>query len=1414
MSDTPELHDALDFHQAVQAGLPVWLRQADPRLLAELVNDLRQSRLHRARVKNLLSPLAHLPAFARTEMIKAMAPVYGGAFDPQRDQICLVSFEPELIPSKPTEIDLRRVEVRRSLLQAALDNFEADETEEQALGAYSYLLINGKRVASRPEDFARRCRELDLGGRFQAQLRQLFQPADGPGEDKGTGAKRVHALLEEQRRFDMRVAASLAYLRGDLTELGFRLMQNLAVKGGRYRVENIVVQVFRPRIFGVALREVLVIAQGKQKFKTLGQADSLLLYIPGEKQGALREYASVQELAQDWLQRLAVPGFSEFVLRFVSVHERAQLQAEFESRLSQALEQGELSIDYESQAFDRQLFRLQVTAQLFALSDDARRLAVPTAVVDAQARQRRLEWYEAAGLDVLAVAGLLVPAVGQILLGVAAVDLAHEVYEGFHAWRADHHEEAIEHLERALEQVAGVVALGTLGLAAQGLLRASGFMGQLHVVRLDSGEARLWHPELSAYRQPSSSGSGVPGEHPGLFDFAGRSFLRHRGGNYAVARGQEGWRIQPADVHQRYAPPLVHNGDGGWLHEGESPWQWTDPVALARRLGHYAEGLSDYRVGQVLAASGYDSDALRQVILEHSPVPALLADAFEQLVSVRLPVAEVSSRSTLLLRSSFAQLSPRAVHQLTESATDIERQFIARRGLLPATLVEKATRMQRELRLGRALLGFLPPATAGVDTARLAVHLVPQLPGWPAGEVLSISSASLEDVARGHGNVLENLFRALPLSLQTQLENAQNLGEQLASRALMQRRQCAQLLGLQMEVPWWRAPGLLADGRIGYALSGRGRLAAIHPSRSGQVRALYPGMSDGEIDALVVDVQERGLSLGDYLAQRKHELTVLEATLRSWEADADGLELLEARKRVSRKIHRAWSRQSERAYDAQGVAYGLRLDFRGARIGELPALEDCSFESVVELTLTDMDLSSVPEGFFGQFPDLQHLSLDHNRLERLPDGIVSRTALKSLNLAHNRLSLAGQPQYLLAGLARLEVLTLADNPLTVAPDLGGMPLLRRVQLQGCQLETLPSGLVTRGLLELADLRDNRIAVLPMELASIPRVRAHCVLLADNPLQADSLRMLQDYALRTGANLGGLTERHPALQQARYYWLELLTGDIRGQRAQQWATLEHESGAPAFFDLLARLGETADYRLARDDLQRRVWALFDEAWSSARLRGELFDLAASDVTCGDSVALHFSALEVRMLVHKAGAQALDAHDGAPLLDLALGLFRLERLDAFADEELASRPLLADRARDQVEVRLVYRLALARALELPGQPRAMLYPDWAGVTQTSIDQAQAQVLADEQTVLLPRFIESRDFWQQFLRTRYAARFTAMDAPFRRQLEWAEVRDSQYYREVQRISAARQRAFDDLVHELTLAERAQKPGQSPSH
>ncbi|WP_026001478.1 NEL-type E3 ubiquitin ligase domain-containing protein [Pseudomonas donghuensis] len=1400
MLESHDPADALSFHEALQRTLPAWLLQAQPSHLAELAYSMAQSRLYRARVQSLLSTLQALPGFVHAELKKALVPVFGQDFDPQRDQFCRVTrVAQSSLQIPPQRVSYKRVETRRSMLQAAMDNFEAEETLADTLGE-SYLIV-GKRARAGAADFARRCRELDLGGRFQAHLEALFTPMDGPGQTQGAAAREVHEMLEEQRRFDLRVTAYLAWFQGDLTEWGFRLMQNLTAQAGPLRLKNIDIRAFVPSLMGVALREVLVIGQHPQRCNSLEQAASLFLYIPGDAQGSLKEFASVAELRDEWQQRLGLPGYADSLLRFASVQDRGRLQAQLASL--QPAGSVELSISYQGTPLAANLFRDMVRAQVAALREDAARLAVPTAQVDARVRQRNWEWYETAGLDLLGVAGLLIPVLGEVMLGVAAVQLAAEVFEGFQAWHNDHRDEALEHLQRAVEQVAGAVALAAGGRVLQELAEASGFMQALQSIRLVGNQQRLWHPDLAPYRQAGLRLAEGPGEHPGLFMASGGQYLRMQKHDFAVVNQGDAWHIQPVDERHTFAPALRHNGDGGWLHAGESPWQWQQLHVLGRRLGACAEGLADEQIHQALGVCGYDLASVRQLLIEQQPLPAVIVDAFERMGGARLPWPQpVSVHGQWLLRD-FPGLSVRAAEQIAASATDVELQVMNRRQRVAPALAEKAVRTLRELRLNRALIGFYHRQSAGIDTARLALGLLPRLPGWPAGESLAVTAQELVEQIDPHTDVIAALFQRLSASLQGSFAEPAELGTELASEALLQRRRCAQLLGLQNETAWLRSPQRLDAGRLGYPLSGRGRLWAIHPSRSGQVRALYPNMTDGEINQLVAYLEARGTTLASYLVQRKAELRQLESDLRYWEGEAIGEASTSARRRVSRQLRRAWGRQAERAYDPQGKAYGFRLDLHGARIGRLPELEACNFDAVVELTLTDMALSEIPQGFLAAFPDLERLSLDHNDLQRLTAEISACTNLKYLNLSHNRLSLTAEQAQALSGLTQLEELRLADNPLSTAPNLERMPYLRRLQLQSCGLQTCPEGLAGRAFLELADLRNNAIVTLPAELLAIDSRLAPRVLLGDNPFDSAARQGLLEYRQRTNVTLGGLAPRQQATWHASYYWLDLLSAPLKAQRELQWALVEHESGAGAFFDLLARLGETADYRLQRGDLECRVWALFDAAWASAGLRSELFDLAVSDVTCGDSVALNFSAMEVRMLAHQVGALALDANDSAPLLKLARGLFRLEQLDSFADQELAARPLLVDRARDQIEVRLAYRLGLADALALPGQPRTMLHDDWAGVGPQQLEQARLQVLADEQGEALQKFICSRDFWQDFLRRKYPDRFTAMQRPYRQALEAAAEEDDNYWQQAAMIGEARQNAFDALVQTLTREE-----------
>ena len=81
------------------------------------------------------------------------------------------------------------------------------------------------------------------------------------------------------------------------------------------------------------------------------------------------------------------------------------------------------------------------------LQAEAADLAVPTAAVDAKARQRRIAQWQSLGMDALMLAGFFVPGVGTLMTGVMACQLLGDVYEGYQAWHVGDRHLALQHLE-------------------------------------------------------------------------------------------------------------------------------------------------------------------------------------------------------------------------------------------------------------------------------------------------------------------------------------------------------------------------------------------------------------------------------------------------------------------------------------------------------------------------------------------------------------------------------------------------------------------------------------------------------------------------------------------------------------------------------------------------------------------------------------------------------------------------------------------------------------------------------------------------------------------------------------------------------------------------------------------------------
>lgn len=434
-----------------------------------------------------------------------------------------------------------------------------------------------------------------------------------------------------------------------------------------------------------------------------------------------------------------------------------------------------------------------------------------------------------------------------------------------------------------------------------------------------------------------------------------------------------------------------------------------------------------------------------------------------------------------------------------------------------------------------------------------------------------------------------------------------------------------------------------------------------------------------------------------------------------------------------------------------------------------------------------------------------------NQLTELPEVLTQLPQLRSLDLSGNRIVLGPEGNRRLASLTHLQRLDLSRNTLVASPQLGGLRRLRQVNLRGAGLSRVPEGLMQQADLEFADLRDNRIASLDADFYTQPARALERIHLHDNPLDAVSQARQASFQHSGEARIATLSRHTPAGEVNREGWLVPLDSALQLPRRQLWNSLASEAESDDFFQLLADLRDTEDYRLQRDEMSRRVWEVIDACTQNSELRERLFDMAMQPTSCADSVALTFSLMEVQSWVHLRTAGLTGQAAEPDLLRLGRSLFRLDAVDRAAAEDIEQR-IQARNDVDEIEVRLAYRVRLAGTLGLPGQPAVMRFPMAAQVSGARLLQVRGQVLTAERTQLA-QSVAARAFWQAHLRQTYGARFEALDQPFHLEMEALDARASRlteadYLAEVERIALRRDTAQARLFETLTREALARYP------
>ncbi|MGM3214279.1 dermonecrotic toxin domain-containing protein [Pseudomonas sp. PhalM4] len=422
----------------------------------------------------LLAAIPRLDVFAERLLLAALREARVADTDVRNstvtitEQVYYPSVAEKLYRPKGTRV------TRQSLLAAALHNYHVSETRPLAGRKGVLTDAHGTVLGLGIEAFAGRCRALDVGGQYQTLLQRQL----GTGDAQGKGSPVVRGLIEESLRAQLEVAVRLATLKGELSERHYLQLLPLMAS----------VPIVPPVADAVVARQLYLLGKcihGVFTFEVQhgDNPAEVIAYVPGMAQQPVRMHASWQAF-YDWVaQWLNEAGPRAFFARFILERDRLSFFQALNERLHSRPVGGAANLDGRNLAIDGGLFAHLRGLQLSKLFDDARMLARPTGDEDQADRQARLQGYESLAFDVLGVAGMFVPLLGEVMTVVFAAQIATEVYEGYEDWRLGDRKGALEHLFGVAENVAaGLLISGGggrhAGAAASAIRRRAAASGR------------------------------------------------------------------------------------------------------------------------------------------------------------------------------------------------------------------------------------------------------------------------------------------------------------------------------------------------------------------------------------------------------------------------------------------------------------------------------------------------------------------------------------------------------------------------------------------------------------------------------------------------------------------------------------------------------------------------------------------------------------------------------------------------------------------------------------------------------------------------------------------------------------------------------------------------------------------------
>jgi len=929
--DKPAAAEA-DFHQQIVASkLPAWLIDALPeqlQLMRSAANQ-RQPQLERALQEHPLVARALVKTYGQHQQAEANLKALLATVPP------LQQYATDLLTNEINErfhqqIDVtntylmnmnRAVAIKQAisslvddpfvtsfralklatqtLLHSALQNFEAFEAQPGGLqvdGKLSSILDSddvspvskAQKLPVAAEDFAAMARDLDIGGKYQTLLDSLDPPPTYPG------AEPVRAVFATAERCTFHLHVHHAYLLGKIDQaVNTTLLMLDSTSDVKHDGRSVlcagITLLHTPLTGSMAVGVDARVPTGAGRFPpgpVYPYDGWLVLYLPGMPE-PLTQHASRAD-AEAFLAR-QLPAFRR--------QEGLQLvpdryKKNFLDALTDLLEpytwnpsgqfkvrtpDPDARVRLHVQPFTRHSLHERVIQRQQRLRDDGLFHAVPTATEDQRSSQRHLEYFKAITLTSLNFASLFIPPLGAVMLGVTAVQLANEAFEGIGSWLDGDRQKAFDYLMDVLENAAIMAALAATG-AAQGRpvveripVHKPFFIEELEPVVLPNGEHRLWRPDLAPFAYDKLLPAGLRADEDGLLHHDGKTWLPVEDRVFSVRQSGGGYCLEHPTHPDSYQPKAMHNGAGAWLLESEQPQTWASP-RLLRRMGHLSAHFDDAALQRILAISDTHADVLRRALAENRRLPALLEDtlqrfkldqairqtpgssnwpaAFAQAYE-RLHLAQAPNSETI--QRIYPSLPPSVIDELIRSAGTHELQALES-GKVPLRMAEEIRIYQQQVRLARAYEGLYLAGVQSWDSDRLIVQTLARLPGWPADTKLQILQGRFwpaQQYAIGpqdtrayttithaqagyvvldasqprasvsiHPDIFAALHQALPEAMaQLGMADGKALQRQVQQSPLLPRADLREVLGMQPIRPGYRSPMRLANGRVGYPLS-------------------------------------------------------------------------------------------------------------------------------------------------------------------------------------------------------------------------------------------------------------------------------------------------------------------------------------------------------------------------------------------------------------------------------------------------------------------------------------------------------------------------------------------------------------------------------------------------------------------